>query len=228
MVAAVKDYRLILTMPDNMSLERRTLLSMYGAEIMLTPGDEAMGGAVRLAERLAREKGYFLPQQFANSANPEAHRRTTSQEILEQTGGQLDAFVAGVGTGGTVTGVGEVLKEVLPNILVVAVEPEGSAVLSGRRPGPHALQGLGAGFIPSILDREIIDQVVPVSDEDALVTTKRLAQEEGILAGISSGAAVFAALELAHRLGVGKRIVVILPDTGERYLSAFQAARILG
>ncbi len=222
MVAAVRGYRLILTMPENMSLERRTLLSLYGAELVLTPAIEGMSGAVYAAEELVRQHGYFMPQQFTNPANPEIHRRTTAREILEATNGRLDAFVAGVGTGGTLTGVGEVLKEERPDVLVVAVEPARSAVLSGQRPGLHRIQGIGAGFVPDVLNQEVIDEVIAVTDEDAYQTARRLACEEGILAGISAGAATHAALQVAKRLGSGKTVVTILPDTGERYLSLFQ------
>ncbi|MBI2955011.1 MAG: cysteine synthase A [Chloroflexi bacterium] len=226
MVAAVKGYRLILTMPEDMSIERRTLLALYGAEIVLTPAIEAMSGAVFAAEQLARKHGYFMPQQFLNPANPEVHRRVTAREILEATDGRLDAFIAGVGTGGTITGVAEVLKESLPDVLIVAVEPMRSPVLSGGRPGLHRIQGIGAGFVPGILNRAIIDRVVAVTDEDAFRTVKRLAQEEGILAGISAGAAVFAALDFCRDLGEGKTAVVMLPDTGERYLSLAQSFKM--
>lgn len=219
MVAAAKGYRLILAMPENMSKERKALLALFGAELILTPASEGMAGAVRKAEELARLHGYFMPQQFTNPANPEIHRRTTAREILEDTGGRLDAFVAGVGTGGTITGVGEVLKEKIPGVRVIAVEPARSPVLSGGEPGLHGIPGIGAGFIPDVLNREIIDEIVAVKDEDARETMLRLAREEGILAGISSGAAMWAALRVAKRLGPGKRVVVILPDTGERYLS---------
>lgn len=225
MVAAVKGYHLILTMPEDMSLERRTLLSTYGAEIILTPAIEAMSGAVYAAEQLAQKHGYFMPQQFLNPANPDVHRRTTAIEILEAVEGKLDAFVAGVGSGGTITGVAEALKEKAPGVTIVAVEPARSAVLSGGRAGLHRIQGIGAGFVPGILNRKIIDSVIAVSDEDAFQTTKRLAREEGILAGVSAGAAVFAALEVAHKLGQGKKVVTILPDTGERYMSLMQSAK---
>lgn len=218
MVAAVKGYRLLLVMPETMSLERRTLLQAYGAELILTPGAEGMKGAIARAEELVRRHGYFMPQQFQNPANPEVHRRTTAAEILAQVG-RLDAFVGGVGTGGTITGVGEILKDTLPGVWIVAVEPADSPVLSGGPPGKHQIQGIGAGFIPQVLNTGIIDEVVPVTNEDAAATTRRLAREEGILAGISSGAAAWAALQVAHRLGEGKTVVVVLPDTGERYLS---------
>ena len=220
-VAAVKGYRLILVMPESMSMERRKLLAAYGAEVMLTPAGEGMAGAVERARQLAADNpGYFMPQQFENPANPEAHRHTTAQEILAQVDGPIDAFVAGVGTGGTLTGVGEVLKERCPNILIVAVEPEGSRVLSGGQPGSHAIQGIGAGFVPAVLNREIIDEVLSVADGAAAGMTRRLAREEGLLVGSSSGAAVCGAAEMATRLGPGKTVVTILPDTGERYLSS--------
>ncbi|MGB6894879.1 MAG: cysteine synthase A [Dehalococcoidia bacterium] len=219
MVAAVKGYRLILTMPEHMSAERRKLLSRYGAELVLTPAAEGMNGAVLAARELVEKHGYFMPQQFDNPANPEVHRRTTAREILKATGGRLDAFVAGVGTGGTITGVGEVLKELLPDLQVVVVEPAGSPLLSGGRPGPHGIQGIGANFVPAVLNRDIYDEVIAVSDEDASAMTGRLTREEGLLVGISAGANVFASVQVARRLGAGKRVVTILPDTGERYLS---------
>ncbi|MCX5706873.1 MAG: cysteine synthase A [Candidatus Omnitrophica bacterium] len=220
-VCAVKGYKLILTMPETMSLERRQLLSAFGAEIILTPGPEGMTGAVKRAEELARKnKQYFMPQQFKNPANPDIHRRTTAKEIWEDTDGKIDILVAGVGTGGTITGVAEALKKKKPSLEVIAVEPKDSAVLSGGKPGAHKIQGIGAGFIPEVLNKKIIDQIIQVTNEDAFETTRRLAKEEGILAGISSGAAVFAALEIARREeNKGKLIVTILPDTGERYLS---------
>jgi cysteine synthase A len=218
MVAAVKGYRLIVTMPEDMSLARRDLLARFGAEVVLTPALEGMTGAVYAAEELVRNNpDYFMPQQFENPANPEIHRRTTAQEILEATEGRLDAFVAGVGTGGTITGVGEVLKQHNPNILVVAVEPSRSPVLQGGRPGPHAIQGIGASFVPGVLNRRIIDEVIGVGDEEAMAMARRLTREEGLLVGISSGANVVAAIKVAKRIGRGKRVVTILPDTGERY-----------
>ena len=219
MVAAVKGYTLILTMPEDMSPERRALFSLFGARLVLTPVLEGMSGAIYAAEELVRQHGYFMPQQFTNPANPEIHRTTTAREILKAVEGKLDAFVTGVGTGGTLTGVGEVLKRELPEMQVVAVEPRRSAVLSGGRPGPHSIQGIGAGFLPGVLNRAIIDEVVAVADEDAAGMMRRLASEEGILAGISAGAATWAALRVAARLGPGRQVVVILPDTGERYVS---------
>ncbi len=219
MVAAVKGYHLIVTMPEHMSLARRELLARYGAEVILTPAIEGMTGAVFAAEELVRNNPhYFMPQQFENPANPEIHRCTTAQEILAATEGRLDAFVAGVGTGGTITGVGEVLKKALPAVRIVAVEPARSPVLQGGRPGAHRIQGIGASFVPAVLNREIIDEIIAVGDEDAFATAKRLACEEGLMVGISAGANVFAALKVAKRLGAGKRVVTILPDTGERYL----------
>lgn len=218
MAAAVKGYRLILTMPDTLSLERRALLKAYGAELVLTPGGEGMKGAIARAQELARAHNGFVPLQFSNPANPEIHRRTTAVEILEQAG-QVDAFVAGIGTGGTITGVGQVLKEALPGVRIVAVEPAGSPVLSGGSPGKHKIQGIGAGFVPDVLDTGIIDEVVQVTDQDARDAARRLARQEGILAGISSGAAAWAAVQVAQRMGAGRMVVTVLPDTGERYLS---------
>jgi cysteine synthase A len=220
-VCAARGYRLMLVMPDSMSVERRTLFKALGADLLLTPGSEGMSGAVSRAEELAaNDSRYFLPQQFKNPANPEVHRRTTALEIWDDTDGEVDVLVAGVGTGGTITGVGEVLKERKPQLKVVAVEPARSPVLSGGEPGGHGIQGIGAGFVPEVLNLKVIDEVITVEDEDAVLTARRLAAEEGILAGISSGAAVHAALELAgrpeHR---GQLVVVILPDSGERYLS---------
>jgi cysteine synthase A len=218
MTAAVKGYRLILIMPEGLSAERSALLQAYGAEVHHTPREQGMKGAIAGAEELARQHGYFVPLQFSNPANPEIHRRTTAAEILAQVG-QIDAFVAGVGTGGTITGVGEVLKDTLPGVEIVAVEPAGSPVLSGGAPGRHKIQGIGAGFAPEVLNRDAIDQVMRVADQDAAETARRLAREEGILAGISSGAAAWAAMQVAARLGKEKTVVAILPDTGERYLS---------
>lgn len=219
MVAAVKGYHLVLTMPEDMSVERRKLLTRFGAELVLTPAIEGMTGAVFAAEELVEKKGYFMPQQFVNPSNPEIHRRTTAREILRQTGGRIDALVVGVGTGGTITGVGEVLKAALPAILVVAVEPARSPVLAGGRAGIHAIQGIGASFVPGVLNRQIYDELIAISDEVALSMTRRLTREEGLLVGVSSGANVAAALRVAKKLGTGKRVVTILPDTGERYLS---------
>ncbi len=219
-VAAVKGYRLILTMPEDMSEERRRLLARFGADLVLTPAIEGMSGAVFAAQELLRaHPDYFMPDQFSNPANPEVHRRTTAQEILDATGRRLDAFVAGVGTGGTITGVAEVLKRHLPSLLAVAVEPARSQVLRGERARPHGIQGIGAGFVPGVLNRAVLDRIVPVQDEEAFEASRRLAREEGILAGISAGASVFAALAVARELGGEKRVVAILPDTGERYLS---------
>ena len=223
MVCAVRGYRLILTLPETMSLERRYILSRYGAEIVLTPGAEGMVGAVKKAEEIVRQTpGAFMPQQFNNPANPAVHRRTTVKEILAATDEKLDAFVAGVGTGGTITGVGEGLKKKNAAIKIVAVEPAASNILSGGEPGPHRIQGIGAGFIPDVLNRDVIDEIISVKDEDAYTTSKRLAKEEGLLVGISAGAACWAALKVAKQLGKGKRVVVILPDTGERYFSMDQ------
>jgi cysteine synthase A len=218
MVAAVKGYRLILVMPEGLSAERAALLRAFGAEVVFTPRPMGMKGAIAQAEEFAREHGYFVPLQFSNPANPEIHRSATAAEILKQLG-RLDAFVAGVGTGGTVTGVGEILKDALPGIEIVAVEPAGSPVLSGGSPGKHKIQGIGAGFVPEVLNTDVIDQIVQVTDENAAQTARRLAREEGILAGISSGAAAWAAMQVANRLGEGKTVVALLPDTGERYLS---------
>jgi cysteine synthase A len=220
-VCAAKGYELILTMPQGMSRERETLLKMYGAQVEIT---ESMGGmkeAVEAAERIAGDRDdAYIPNQFANPANPEIHRRTTAVEIWDQTGGEVDVFVAGVGTGGTITGVGERLKERNPDVHIVAIEPKSSPVLSGGRPGPHRIQGIGAGFVPDVLNRDVIDEIVPVSDEDAIETAKRLAREEGVLAGISAGAAVWASAQIGARAEwAGKRIVTVLPDSGERYVT---------
>lgn len=223
MIAAVKGYKCILTMPETMSLERIYILKSYGAEVILTPGTEGMQGAIKKAEQLLKKTpNSFMPQQFKNPANPEIHRKTTAKEILEVTKGNLDAFVAGVGTGGTITGVGEILKKHNPKIRIVAVEPEASAVLSGKQPGPHKIQGIGAGFVPEVLNRKVIDEIIQVSDNDAFKTSARLAKEEGLFVGISSGAATFAALRVAKDLGKGKTVLVVLPDTGERYFSMQQ------
>ncbi|MEK5337097.1 cysteine synthase A [Bacillus sp. FSL M8-0166] len=219
MVAAAKGINAILVMPDTMSQERRNLLRAYGAELVLTPGAEGMKGAINKAEELAEEHGYFMPQQFSNEANAEIHRRTTGKEILEQFDGELDAFIAGVGTGGTITGAGEVLKEAIPSIQLYAVEPTDSPVLSGGKPGPHKIQGIGAGFVPSILNTEIYDGIIQVKNEDAFELARKAAKEEGILGGISSGAAIYAALQTAKKLGKGKKVLAIIPSNGERYLS---------
>lgn len=220
-VASVKGYRLILTMPETMSLERRNLLKALGAELVLTPGSEGMGGAIRKAQEIqAATPGSLILQQFENPANPLAHERTTAEEIWQDTDGKIDIFVASVGTGGTLTGTARGLKKKNPNIRIVAVEPAGSPILSGGKAGPHKIQGIGAGFIPKILDTSLIDQVIPVTDEDAMRTSRELSATEGLLVGISSGAAAFAAREIAKdEANQGKRIVVLLPDTGERYLS---------
>ncbi|MGM0758028.1 MAG: cysteine synthase A [Bacillota bacterium] len=219
MVAAAKGINAILVMPETMSQERRNLLRAYGAELVLTPGAEGMKGAIKKAEELAEEHGYFMPQQFNNEANAEIHRRTTGKEILEQFDGELDAFIAGVGTGGTITGAGEVLKEAIPSIQLYAVEPTDSPVLSGGKPGPHKIQGIGAGFVPSILNTEVYDGIIQVRNEDAFELARKAAKEEGILGGISSGAAIYAALQTAKKLGKGKKVLAIIPSNGERYLS---------
>lgn len=219
-VCAARGYRLMVTMPESMTIERRRMLKALGAELVLTPAAEGMPGAVRRAEELAAaHANYFVPQQFRNPANPEVHRRTTAREILRATEGRLDAFVAGIGTGGTITGVGEVLKREIPGVLVLGVEPAGSPVLTEGRAGRHMIQGIGANFVPAVLNLEVVDRVVPVSDRDAFTTARRLAREEGLLVGVSAGAAAFAALQAARELGAGKRVVVVLPDTGERYFS---------
>jgi cysteine synthase len=220
-VAAAKGYKLVLTMPETMSLERRNLLKALGAEIVLTPGHEGMSGAVRKAEELASfYKHAFIPQQFKNLANPEIHRKTTAEEIWNDTDGKVDIFIAGIGTGGTITGVGEILKKKNPKIKIIAVEPFDSPVISGGKPGPHKIQGIGAGFVPEVLNKDILDEIFLVRNDDAFLTGRELARTEGLLIGISSGAAVFAASEIAGRPeNNGKTIVVILPDTGERYLS---------
>lgn len=219
MVAAAKGYNAILVMPETMSIERRNLLRAYGAELVLTPGPEGMGGAIRKATELAKEHGYFIPQQFKNQSNPKIHRLTTGPEIIEQMGDQLDAFIAGIGTGGTITGAGEVLKEAYKDIKIYAVEPADSPVLSGGKPGPHKIQGIGAGFVPETLDVEVYDEIIQVKTEQAFEYARRVAKEEGILVGISSGAVIYAATEVAKKLGKGKKVLVIIPSNGERYLS---------
>ncbi|MCL4491415.1 MAG: cysteine synthase A [Nitrospirae bacterium] len=220
MVAAIKGYRLILTMPETMSMERRQLLQAFGAELVLTPGDKGMSGAVEEAGAMLRDNpGFFMPHQFENKANPEVHRSTTAVEILNDLGSVPDAFVAGVGTGGTVTGVGEALREKNPGVWIAAIEPATSPVLSGGKAGKHKLAGLGAGFVPGVLNTEIYNEVIQVTDNDAAEATRQLALKEGILAGISSGAALWAALKVAERIGKGKNLVVIFPDRGDRYLS---------
>jgi cysteine synthase A len=222
-VCAARGYKLILTMPDTMSLERRQLLSIFGAELVLTPGAEGMPGAVRKAEQLVAENpNYFMPQQFKNPVNPEIHRLTTAEEIWRDTDGRVDILVSGVGTGGTITGVAEVIKSRKPEFRAIAVEPTDSAILSGGKPGAHKIQGIGAGFVPDVLRLDLVDEIIKVTNEDAGIMARRLAKEEGILAGISSGAATWAALEVAKRPeSEGKLIVVVLPDTGERYLSTW-------
>jgi cysteine synthase A len=220
-VCAVKGYRLILTMPDTMSMERRSLLEAYGAELVLTPGEQRMPGAIKAAEKIAKKlNDAWIPQQFTNDANPQVHRSTTAQEIWRDTEHGVDVFVAGVGTGGTITVVGETLKKLKPTVRIIAVEPADSAVLSGGEPGQHAIQGIGAGFVPEVLNRQVIDEVVPVTDAGAVQMARRIIREEGLLVGISSGAAACAAIEVAKRLEFsGKMIVALFPDTGERYLS---------
>ncbi|MBI2849795.1 MAG: cysteine synthase A [Chloroflexi bacterium] len=222
-VCAARGYKLVLTMPDTMSIERRQLLSIFGSELVLTPGAEGMPGAIRKAEQLVAEnKNYWMPQQFKNPANPEIHRLTTAEEIWRDTDGRVDFLVSGVGTGGTITGVAEVIKARKPSFKAIAVEPVNSPVLSGGKPGPHKIQGIGAGFVPDVLRKDLIDEIIKVTNEDAGAMARRLAKEEGILAGISSGAATWAAIEVARRSeNAGKLIVVVLPDTGERYLTTW-------
>ncbi|KEO83088.1 cysteine synthase A [Tumebacillus flagellatus] len=221
MVAAAKGYRAVIVMPETMSVERRNLLKAYGAELVLTPGAEGMKGAIAKAKELSEQNGWFIPQQFDNPANPKIHRETTAQEILaaRDAMGGLDAFVAGVGTGGTITGVGEILKETDANIKVVAVEPKDSPVLAGGQPGPHKIQGIGAGFVPSVANTELFDEIIHVENDQAFEYARRLAKNEGILVGISSGGNVYAAHQLAKKLGAGKKILTVAPSTGERYLS---------
>jgi cysteine synthase A len=227
MVAAVKGYRCILTMPETMSLERIYILKAYGAEVVLTPGPEGMRGAINKAEQIVRKTpNSFMPQQFKNTSNPEAHRRTTAGEILSAAGGRIDAFVAGVGTGGTITGVGEILKNENPAIRIFAVEPKASAVLSGNPAGPHKIQGIGAGFVPEVLNSGIIDEIIQVDDNAAFETSRKVAKEEGMFIGISAGAAAWASLSVAKLLGKGRRVVTIFPDTGERYFSMEQHFKV--
>ncbi len=218
MIAAAKGYKAVLVMPDTMSSERRNLLRAYGADLVLTPGADGMKGAIAKAEELATENGWFMPQQFDNEANPEIHRLTTGPEIADALD-RVDAFISGIGTGGTITGVGTVLKERFPEVKIIAVEPTDSPVLSGGKPGPHKIQGIGAGFVPKVLDTDIYDEIIQVSNEESYETARRTAREEGILGGVSSGAAIFAALQVAKQLGKGKKVVAILPSNGERYLS---------
>jgi cysteine synthase len=219
MVSAAKGYKTVLVMPETMSMERRNLLRAYGAELILTPGPEGMGGAIRKAEELSKENGYFMPQQFKNEANPEVHKNTTGKEIVAQFPDGLDAFVSGIGTGGTITGAGEVLKEKYPEVKIYAVEPTDSPVLSGGKPGPHKIQGIGAGFVPDILKTDIYDEVLTISNDEAFEWARRAAREEGLLGGISSGAAIAAALKVAKKLGKGKKVLAVIPSNGERYLS---------
>ncbi|MCM3745635.1 cysteine synthase A [Sporosarcina luteola] len=218
MIAAAKGYKAVLVMPDTMSLERRNLLRAYGADLVLTPGAEGMKGAIGKAEELAEKNGWFMPQQFNNEANPEVHRLTTGPEIADALD-RVDAFISGIGTGGTITGVGGVLKERFPDVKIIAVEPTDSPVLSGGKPGPHKIQGIGAGFVPKVLDTDIYDEIIQVTNDEAYDTARRAAREEGILGGVSSGAAIFAAIQVAEKLGKGKNVVAILPSNGERYLS---------
>lgn len=218
MIAAAKGYKAVLVMPDTMSTERRNLLRAYGADLVLTPGSEGMKGAIAKADELAKENGWYVPQQFNNAANPEIHRLTTGPEIADALD-RVDAFVSGIGTGGTITGAGSVLKERFPGITIIAVEPTDSAILSGGKPGPHKIQGIGAGFIPEVLDTTIYDEIALVTNDEAYDTARRAAREEGILGGVSSGAAIFVALQAAKKLGKGKKVVAILPSNGERYLS---------
>jgi cysteine synthase A len=220
MVGASKGYKVILTMPEDMSVERLNLLRAYGAQIILTPRADAMQGAIDRAEEILKKNpGYFMPQQFRNPANPEVHRRTTAKEILDAMGGRLDALVCGIGTGGTATGTGEIIKQTIKSLKLFAVEPADSAVLSGGKPGPHKIQGIGAGFVPEIFNKDVVDRLIPVSYDDARRAARQLAEQEGILCGISSGAILHASCSVAEELGPGKRLLAILPDTGERYLS---------
>lgn len=218
MVAAAKGLKAVLVMPDTMSLERRNLLRAYGADLVLTPGAEGMKGAIAKANELAKENGYYVPQQFENPANPQVHRETTGKEIVEQMD-QLDAFISGIGTGGTITGAGEVLKEKFPEIKIFAVEPTDSPILSGGKPGPHKIQGIGAGFVPEVLNTKVYDEIIKITNDEAFDHARRAGREEGVLCGISAGAAIAAALKVAKELGKGKKVLAILPDNGERYLS---------
>ncbi|SEB20220.1 cysteine synthase A [Thalassobacillus cyri] len=219
MIATAKGYKTVLVMPDTMSQERRNLLRAYGADLVLTPGADGMKGAIQKAEELQKEYGYFMPQQFNNPANPDIHEKTTGPEIVEQMGDQLDAFISGIGTGGTITGAGKVLKKHYKDIKIYAVEPEASPVLSGGQPGPHKIQGIGAGFVPSILETDIYDEVLQVSNDEAYEAAREAARKDGILGGVSSGAAIHAAKKVAKELGKGKKVLAILPSNGERYLS---------
>jgi cysteine synthase A len=219
LVGAVKGYPVILTMPESMSIERRKMLTGYGAELALTPAADGMQGAVERAEQLVAERGWFMPQQFQNPANPQVHRQTTGPEILMQCPDRIDYLVVGIGTGGTLTGAGEVLRAAFPNIRLIGVEPADSAVLSGGQPGPHKIQGIGAGFVPEVLNRDLLDEVIPVTNDDAIQTARELARQEGLLVGISSGAAMAACLQVAGRLEAPATIVTVFPSTGERYLS---------
>ncbi|HEY4600532.1 MAG TPA: cysteine synthase A [Cerasibacillus sp.] len=219
MVAAAKGYELIVTMPDTMSQERRNILRAYGAKLVLTPGAQGMKGAIEKAEQLHKEHGYFMPQQFKNMANPKVHELTTGKEIVEQMSDGLDAFISGIGTGGTISGAGKVLKQAFSEIKIIAVEPKDSPILSGGSPGPHKLQGLGAGFVPATLNTDIYDEIITVSTEEAFTTAREVATSNGILGGISAGAAIYAARTVAQKLGKGKKVLAILPDNGERYLS---------
>lgn len=219
LVGSIKGYKVVLTMPDTMSMERRRLLGAFGAELILTPGAQGMRGAIEKAEEIAAERGAFMPQQFCNPANPKIHRQTTGPEILKALDNQVDAFVAGVGTGGTITGVGQAIKEKNPQVLIVAVEPTDSPILSGGEPGPHKIQGIGAGFVPEVLNTKIFQEIITVTNEQAMQTARELARSEGVFVGISAGANVFAARQIAARLKPGQNVVTILCDTGERYLS---------
>ena|ERR1700730_13576428 len=221
LVAAAKGYKAILVMPDTMSLERRNLLRAFGSELVLTPGAEGMSGAIRKAKEIQEENPeYYMPQQFDNPSNPKVHRETTGKEIVEQMEGKLDAFVAAVGTGGTITGVGEVLRKEIPNVKLITVEPTNSPVLSGGKPGPHKIQGIGAGFVPEVLKTDLLDEIILVDNEAAFETARKLAKEEGLLVGISTGANVYAAMQVAKKLGKGKRVLAVSPSNGERYLSS--------